>query len=99
MIDLQRLPEPEQIHAWLTAHGWTPESPLPKDPEDGVLFTYRECADDGREITVIVPNARRAGYYPARVRDVLVTAAGFGGRPEAEVYEEMLAIRPRATVA
>jgi hypothetical protein len=99
VIDPQRLPEPEQIHAWLSAHGWTPESPLPDDAEDGVLFTFRERADDGSEITVIVPNARRAGYYPARVRDVLVTAAGFGSRPEAEVYEEMLAIRPRATVA
>ena len=36
MTDNKQLPTPEQIHAWLSAHGWTTESPLPADPEDGL---------------------------------------------------------------
>jgi hypothetical protein len=100
VIDPKRLPTPEQMHAWLAAHGWTPESPLPKDPEDGIIFTFDQRSDDDEEITVIAPRTVAATpRYGLRVRDIVASAAGFSGRPEAEVYEEMLAMRPRATVA
>lgn len=88
-----RLPTPEQLHAWLSAHGWTPESPLPADPEDGVDFTFKERADDGQDIWVRAPRTVEATpRYPLRVRDVVVTAAGMEDRPEAEVFAEMLAV-------
>jgi hypothetical protein len=90
----QSLPTPDQIRAWLSAHGWTAESPLPEDPEDGVMFTYKEPADDGEPFTVFAPRTVEATpRYPLRVRDVLVTAAGMEDRPEADVLAEMLATR------
>lgn len=93
MTDEKRLPTPEQMHAWLCANGWTPEAPLPVDPEDGVDFTYKERSDDGQDIWVRAPRTEAATpRYPLRVRDVVVTAAGMEDRPEAEVLAEMLAI-------
>jgi hypothetical protein len=86
------LPTPEQVRVWLSAHGWTPEDPLPVDPEDGVMFTYKEPADDGQPITVVAPRTIEATpRYPLRVRDLVVTAAGMEERPEADVFAEMLA--------
>jgi hypothetical protein len=100
VIDPKRLPTPEQLHAWLEAHGWTPESPLRDDPEDGILFTYKDKSDFGEDLTVLAPRTIAATpRYGLRVRDIVVSAAGLARRPEAEVYEEMLAMRPRATVA
>jgi hypothetical protein len=88
----KRLPTPEQIHAWLSAHGWTAESPLPADPEDGVDFTFKELSDDGQAIWVRAPRTVEAtGYYPLSVRAVVTTAAGMEERPEADVLAEMLA--------
>ena len=92
MTDDKRLPTPEQMHAWLSAHGWTPETPLPVDPEDGLDFIYKESSDDGQEIMVRAPRTEAATpRYPLRVRDVIVTAAGMEDRPEADVLAEMLA--------
>lgn len=89
----QPLPTPEQIHAWLSAHGWTPEDPLPADPEDGLDFTYKERSDDGKEIWVRTPRTIEATpRYPLSVRAVIVTAAGMEERPEADVLAEMLTI-------
>jgi hypothetical protein len=100
VIDPKRLPTPEQMRAWLEAHGWTPESPLHDDPEYGVMYTYKEKSDFGEELTVLAPRTIAATpRYGLRVRDIVVSAAFLAQRPEAEVYEEMLAIRPRATVA
>lgn len=89
----QPLPTPEQIQTWLRAHGWTAESPIPADPEDGVDYTYKELSDDGQAIWVRV--SRTPGsppWYPLLVQDVVVTAAGMEDRPEADVLVEMLAI-------
>jgi len=86
----QRIPTPEQIRAWLKVHGWTPENPM---PEDVVIFTYKEPADDGQPITVYVPGSiAETPRYPLRVRDVVVTAASMEDRPEADVLAEMLSI-------
>jgi hypothetical protein len=86
----QRVPTPEQIRTWLTAHGWKPENPM---PEDVAIFTYKEPADDGQPITVYVPGSiEETPRYPLRARDVIVTAAGMEDRPEADVLAEMLAI-------
>ena len=100
----RRVPTPDQIRAWLSAHGWTPESPMPADV---AIFTYKEPSDDGRSITVYVPGSiEETPRYPLRVRDVIVTAAGMEERPEADVLAEMLAIdvtlaprTPHASVA
>jgi hypothetical protein len=93
MTDNKRLPTPEQIHAWLSAHGWKPEDPLPADPEDGVDFTYKELSDDGEAIWVRAPRTVEATpLYPLSVRAVVTTAAAMEERPEAEVLTEMLAI-------
>jgi hypothetical protein len=92
MTKNERLPTPEQIRAWLSANGWTAEDPLPADPEDGVMFTYKEPADDGQPFTVFAPRTIEATpRYPLRVRDVVVTAAGMEDRPEPDVLAEMLA--------
>jgi hypothetical protein len=93
MTDSKRLPTPEQIHAWLSAHGWTAESPLPVDPEDGVDFTFKELSDDGQAIWVRAPRTVEATpLYPLSVRAVVTTAAAMEDRPEADVFAEMLAI-------
>jgi hypothetical protein len=98
MNDEKRLPSPEQIRGWLSANGWTAEDPLPIDPEDGVMFTYKEPADDGQPITVFAPRTVDATpRYPLRVRDVVVTAAGMEERPEADVLTEMRAMNVPAT--
>jgi hypothetical protein len=90
------LPTPEQVSAWLIAHGWTAETPLPIDPEDGVDFTYKELSDEGQEIWVRAPRTVEATpRYPLRVRDIIVTAAGMEDRPEADVLAEMLATDPK----
>ena len=92
MTDDKRLPTPDQMRAWLSANGWTSEDPLPEDPEEGVMFTYKEPADDGEPFTVLAPRTVEATpRYPLRVRDVIVTAAGMEDRPEADVLAEMLA--------
>jgi hypothetical protein len=83
----KQIPTPEQIRAYLRAHGWTPEDPM---PEDVVVFTYKELSDDGLPITVYVPGSVETPRYPLRVRDVVVTAAGMEERPEADVLAEML---------
>lgn len=99
----KRLPTPEQMRAFLCANGWTPESPLPTDEDDGVMFTYKELSDDGEPFTVLVPNSATALHYPLDVRAVVVTAAGMEDRPEADVLAEMLAVdvtpAPRAPAA
>jgi hypothetical protein len=96
MTDAKRLPTPEQIHDWLSAHGWTAESPLPKNPEDGIDFTYKDRSDDGQEIWVRAPRLIEATpRYPLSVRAVIATAAGMEDRPEADVLAEMLAINPQ----
>jgi hypothetical protein len=93
MTDSKRLPTPEQIHAWLSAHGWKPEAPLPADPEAGIDFTYKELSDDGEAIWVRAPRTAEAtGYYGLSVRAVVTTAAAMEERPEADVLAEMLAI-------
>jgi hypothetical protein len=85
----QRTPTPEQIRAYLSSHGWAPEDPM---PEDLVIFTYKEPADDGQPITVYVPcSVEETPRYPLRVRDVVVTAAGMEDRAEADVLADMLA--------
>jgi hypothetical protein len=57
------------------------------------MFTYKELADDGQPITLLVPRSvESTPRYPLRVKDVVVTAAGMEDRPEAEVLAEMLAI-------
>jgi hypothetical protein len=90
------VPTPEQIQAWLRAHGWTPEDPPPANPEDGIDFTYKERSDDGQEIWVRAPQtAVEPPWYPLLVRAVIVTAAGMEDRPEAEVLAEMLAVNPQ----
>lgn len=93
MTNEKPLPTPEQVRAWLSAHGWTAEDPLPVDPEDGVDFTYKEPADDGQVIWVRAPRTVAATpRYPLSVHAVVVTAAGMEDRPEADVLAEMLAI-------
>lgn len=92
MIDDKRLPTPEQVCAWLGAHGWAAESPLPVDPEDGVDFTYKERSDAGRDIWVRAPRVVLPfPYYQLGVRAVITTAAWIEGRTEDDVYAEMLA--------
>jgi hypothetical protein len=89
----ERLPTPEQMHTWLRAHGWTPETPISTDPADGVVYIYKEHSDDGQEIWIVAPTSVEATpRYPLSVRDIVVTAAGMEERPEAEVLAEMLAI-------
>ena len=89
----ERVPTPEQVQAWLSAHGWTAEDPLPPDPEDGVDFTYKELSDDGEVIWVNAPRtAESPPWYPLLVRAVVATAAGMEDRQEADVFAEMLAI-------
>ena len=80
-------PTPEQIRAYLAAHGWTPDDPL----SDLVIFTYKELSDDGQPITVGVPDSMEVIYYPLRVKDLVVTVAWVEGRPEPEVFAEILA--------
>ena len=93
MTDNKRLPTPEQIHTWLSAHGWTAESPLPADPEGGVDFTFKERSDDGQAIWVRAPMTVEAtAYYPLSVRAVVTTAAAMEDRPEADVLADMLAL-------
>lgn len=93
MSNQKPLPTPEQVRAWLSTHGWTPEDPLPADPEDGVDFTYKERSDDGKEIWVRAPRTVAATpQYSLSVQAVVSTAAGMEDRPEAEVFAEMLAI-------
>lgn len=95
MTNGQQQPRPEQIHRWLSEHGWTAESPVPMDPEDGVDFFYRERADDGQEIMVRAPQTIEATpRYPLVVRAVVITAASMEDRPEADVLAEMLATEP-----
>jgi|GEM_PF-2761728 len=89
----KQVPTPGQVHAWLRTHGWTPEDPLPTDPEEGVRFTYKELSDDGQEIWIVAPRSvQKPPWYPLLVRDVVVTAAGMEDRPEADVLAEMLAV-------
>jgi hypothetical protein len=89
---------PAQIHAWPSAHGWTPENPLPADPEDGVDCTYKELSDDGEVIWVRAPRPVEAHpYYALNVRAIVVTAAAMEDRPEADVRAEVLATHPLPT--
>jgi hypothetical protein len=36
MTNGKPVPAPEQVQAWLRAHGWIPENPPPTNPEEGV---------------------------------------------------------------
>jgi hypothetical protein len=84
----QPLPEPEQIRAYLSKHGWTGESTPPADVE---MFTFGDLSDDGEPITVFVPDSSIVIDYPLQVADILVTVAGMEERSEEAVGSDILA--------
>ena len=96
MIPYQkRWPTPEQIQTWLKAHGWTPDSSPPADPEDGLDFTHWEPADDGSPIWVRAPQVVfELPEYGLCVASLVTTAAWMEDRPELDVFHEMLAVEP-----
>ncbi len=82
------VPEPERVYAYLVTHGWIPESP---EPDDGVMFTFHEPDDFGEPITVFLPLSSEVVFYPLRIHDVVVTAAGMEDRSQDAVRADMLA--------
>jgi hypothetical protein len=85
------VPEPKQVFAYLMSHGWIPEEPM---PADGVMFTFREPDDFGGPITVLVPCSSDSLFYPRRVNNVVVTAAGMEDRDQDAVWADMHATDP-----
>lgn len=86
-------PTPEQIGAYLTAHGWPFERPM-KQP--GAVYRYHRLSDDGNPMELFVP------HFVPQVDDVIdfatsvlavaETLESFEGRDRHAILDEMLAI-------
>jgi len=85
-------PTPEQIGAYLTAHGWRFARPM-KQP--GAVYVYRELSDDGEPMQLFVPHfvpgVDEVIDFATSVLAVVETMESFEGRTRDEVFAEMLA--------
>ena len=84
----RKLPKPAGIRAYLAAHGWTEEKPL---PPAGTMFSLPGTNGSGDPVTVFVPNLERSPDYPLRVSEVVTTLAGVEQRPEGHILAELIA--------
>lgn len=88
-------PTPEQIGAYLTAHGWHFARPM-KEP--GAVYAYNELSDDGEPMELFVPDftpgVDEVIDFATSVLAVVETVMSFEKRSEADVFADMLAIVP-----
>lgn len=85
-------PTPEQIGAYLTAHGWRFARPM-KQP--GVVYVYHQLSDDGEPMELFVPyyvpGVDETVDFATSVLAVVETIASFEKRSRDEVFADLLA--------
>lgn len=60
--------EPEQLAAYLLAHGWYEDRPL---LENATIWLYK--GDEAGEFEILLPVRRELGDYAARISDAIKT--------------------------
>lgn len=91
-----QLPKPEQMVAYLEAHGWH-FARHTKHP--GAFYEYHIPADDGTPLELFVPfgdDMEWEDYAPCVVA-VLDTLVAFEERPKYEILAELLVTKPAPT--
>jgi|GEM_PF-3756105 len=85
-------PTPEQIGAYLCAHGWRFDRPM-KQP--GAVYVYHQLSDTGKPVEVFVPYYRPQSDeirdFATSVLAVAETVESFEGRDRETILAEMLA--------
>ena len=85
-------PTPEQIGAYLTAHGWRLDRPM-KQP--GAVYVYHQPTDDGRPVELFVPHfvprVDPVEDFGTSVLAVAETLESFEGRGRDAILADMLA--------
>jgi hypothetical protein len=88
-------PTPEQIGAYLTAHGWRFDRPM-KEP--GAVYVYHQLSDDGNPVELFVPHfeprADAVEDFASSVLAVVETMMAFEHCSAEAVFAEMLATDP-----
>ena len=87
-MPLPPTPEPERVSAYLKTHGWIPENP---EPEDGVMFTYRELSDDGKPMRLLLPLSSEVVLYPLQIHGIVASVAGIEERSQDAVLADIWA--------
>jgi hypothetical protein len=89
-------PTPEQIGAYLTAHGWRFARPM-KRP--GAVYVYHQLSDAGNPVELFVPHfdprTDAVEDFASSVLAVIDTIKSFEDRSEEAVLVDMLATEPK----
>jgi class 3 adenylate cyclase len=89
----RKLPKPDWIRAYLNAHGWTEEKPL---PPAGVMYSLTDIPGASGPVTVFVPSLEESPDYPLRVAEAVTTIAGVEDRPEGRIWADLSAPKNRS---
>ena len=85
-------PTPEQIGAYLTAHGWRFDRPM-KQP--GAVYVYHQRTDDGKPVELFVPHfvphVDAVQDFASSVLAVVETVQALERRDRDAVLADMLA--------